>query len=57
MNQIKYIERPIEIANDILWDLLSKLLDFDPNKRLTAEEALSHLFFTGPEAKADISPE
>jgi serine/threonine protein kinase len=40
-----------------LWDLLSKLLDFDPYKRIPAEEALSHPFFTGPEAIADISHE
>jgi hypothetical protein len=33
------------------------LVEFDPNIRITAEQALSHEFFTGPEAKADISPE
>lgn len=28
-------------------DLLSKLLEYDPNKRLSAEEALNHPFFQG----------
>lgn len=34
---MKKIEKPEEIKEEILWDLLSKLLEFDPDKRITAE--------------------
>ncbi|KAA6374471.1 MAG: hypothetical protein EZS28_030000, partial [Streblomastix strix] len=34
--QLKCIERPSEIKDDVLWDLISKLLEFDPNKRIAA---------------------
>ncbi|KAA6394685.1 MAG: putative CAMK family protein kinase [Streblomastix strix] len=55
MATLKSIERPEEIKDDILWDLLSKMLEFDPDKRITAAEALQHPYFTSPEAFADIS--
>ncbi|KAA6398118.1 MAG: hypothetical protein EZS28_006357 [Streblomastix strix] len=55
--QLKGIKRPTEIKDDILWDLLSQLLEFDPDKRITAAEALQHPYFTSPEAKNDISKE
>ncbi|KAA6372119.1 MAG: putative protein kinase domain protein, partial [Streblomastix strix] len=57
ITQLKCIERPSEIIDDILWDLLSMLLEFDTNKRITAAEALQHPYFTSPEALADISQE
>ncbi|KAA6376847.1 MAG: putative CAMK protein kinase [Streblomastix strix] len=57
LGHLKFIDRPQEIKDDILWDLLSKLLEFDPIKRITAAEALQHPFFTSPEAIADISKE
>ncbi|KAA6402435.1 MAG: hypothetical protein EZS28_002041 [Streblomastix strix] len=48
------IEKPSEITDNLLWDLLSKMLNFDPNKRISAVEALQHPYFTSPEAKADL---
>ncbi|KAA6326002.1 MAG: hypothetical protein EZS28_054003, partial [Streblomastix strix] len=53
--QLKCIKRPFEIKDNLLWDLLSRLLEFDPNKRISAAEALQHPYFASPEAIADIS--
>ncbi|KAA6357742.1 MAG: hypothetical protein EZS28_046731, partial [Streblomastix strix] len=55
MAQMKGIVRPSEIKDNLLWELLTKLLEFDPDKRISALEALQHPYFTSPEAKADIS--
>ncbi|KAA6387379.1 MAG: putative serine/threonine protein kinase [Streblomastix strix] len=57
MAQLKCIERPSELKDNLLWNLLSQLLEFDPNKRISAEVALKHSFFTGEEAKHDLTPE
>ncbi|KAA6374451.1 MAG: putative protein kinase, partial [Streblomastix strix] len=57
INQMKSIERPPEISDNLLWNLLSKMLEFDPDKRIIASDALIHPFLTSPEAEAEISPE
>ncbi|KAA6393141.1 MAG: putative CAMK family protein kinase [Streblomastix strix] len=57
ITSMKSIERPSEIKDDLLWNLLSKLLEFDPNKRITAAEALNNPYFASLEAIADISKE
>ncbi|KAA6346165.1 MAG: hypothetical protein EZS28_052112, partial [Streblomastix strix] len=54
---IKRIDRPPEIKDYILWDLLSKMLEFDPDKRIIAHEALQHPYFKSSEENADISQE
>lgn len=51
------ILRPLEIKNDLLWDLLSKMLEFDPDKRISASKALQHEFFTNDESFSEISYE
>ncbi|KAA6353835.1 MAG: hypothetical protein EZS28_050638 [Streblomastix strix] len=50
------IIRPASIQDDQLWNLLTQLLEFDPNRRISAEQALQHPFFTSPKAQAEISP-
>ncbi|KAA6383655.1 MAG: hypothetical protein EZS28_020819 [Streblomastix strix] len=57
MIQLKSIERPSQIKDNLLWDLLQSLLEFDPNKRISAAQALQHSYFTSPEAIADVSKE
>ncbi|KAA6377688.1 MAG: hypothetical protein EZS28_026786 [Streblomastix strix] len=55
--QMKSIKRPSELKDNQLWAFLSRLLEFDPNIRITAAEALQHPYFTSPEALSDISKE
>ncbi|KAA6363253.1 MAG: hypothetical protein EZS28_041220 [Streblomastix strix] len=57
LTQLKSIKRPSEIKDNLLWDLLSRLFEFDPIKRITAAEALQHPYCTSPEALSDISKE
>ena len=40
-------------STDLLLHLIWQLLTFDPNERITAEEALSHPFFTSPDGTLD----
>ncbi|KAA6367952.1 MAG: hypothetical protein EZS28_036522 [Streblomastix strix] len=45
------------LQNDQLWNLLTKLLEFDPNRRISAAETLRHPYFTSPRATYEISIE
>ncbi|KAA6358100.1 MAG: hypothetical protein EZS28_046373 [Streblomastix strix] len=51
------LDRPAQFKDDVMWDLITKMLSFDRKKRLTAKEALNHEFFTGVQASIDITPE
>ncbi|KAA6394809.1 MAG: hypothetical protein EZS28_009666 [Streblomastix strix] len=42
---LQTINRPSSIQDNLLWDLLVKLLSFDRKTRLSASDALSHPFF------------
>ncbi|KAA6393559.1 MAG: putative NEK protein kinase [Streblomastix strix] len=51
------IDRPTAIKDDLLWDLLLKLLNFDPYNRISADKALQHPYFTSPQSNIDVSLE
>ncbi|KAA6394930.1 MAG: hypothetical protein EZS28_009542 [Streblomastix strix] len=51
------LNRPTQIKDDVMWDLITRMLSFDRKKRFTAAEALNHEFFTGVQASRDITPE
>ncbi|KAA6372118.1 MAG: putative protein kinase [Streblomastix strix] len=55
--EINMIELPSEIKDNLLNDLLTKMLDFDADQRISVSDALKHPYFTSPEALADISQE
>ncbi|KAA6363671.1 MAG: hypothetical protein EZS28_040802, partial [Streblomastix strix] len=53
----KAFERPSEVKDDVLWDLLTKMLAFDRKERISAADALNHEFFTGEQATNDVLEE
>ncbi|KAA6366160.1 MAG: hypothetical protein EZS28_038313 [Streblomastix strix] len=55
INLMQGIKRPPEISDNLLWDLLSQMLEFDPDKRIIAHDAIHLPYFSNPEAIADIS--
>ncbi|KAA6384088.1 MAG: putative aurora-B kinase Ark1 [Streblomastix strix] len=48
--------RPQSVKDDIIWDLITKLLTFDRKDRISSSDALNHPFFTGEQAMKQISP-
>ncbi|KAA6395534.1 MAG: putative AGC family protein kinase [Streblomastix strix] len=48
--------RPQSVKDDIVWDLITKLLTFDRKDRISSSDALKHPFFTGEQAMKEISP-
>ncbi|KAA6337609.1 MAG: hypothetical protein EZS28_052773 [Streblomastix strix] len=57
MMRNKAITRPSAIRDNLLWDLLTNLLQFDRKERFSAEQALQHPYFTGPQAQNEICDE
>ncbi|KAA6377583.1 MAG: putative protein kinase, partial [Streblomastix strix] len=53
----RVLTRPQLITDDLLWDLLVRMLAFDRKNRISAVDALNHPFFTGEQAMREISPE
>ncbi|KAA6356120.1 MAG: hypothetical protein EZS28_048353, partial [Streblomastix strix] len=49
--------RPSCVKDDILWDLVTKMLAFDRKDRLSAAEALHHPFFENQQAINEIPKE
>ncbi|KAA6329378.1 MAG: hypothetical protein EZS28_053615, partial [Streblomastix strix] len=52
----KTLVRPQSMKDNIVWDLITKLLTFDRKDRISSSDALIHPFFTGDQAKQEISP-
>ncbi|KAA6370760.1 MAG: putative cytochrome P450, partial [Streblomastix strix] len=55
MRQNKTINRPSLIRDNLFWDLLNHLLDFDRKSRFSADQALQHPYFTCEQAQNEIS--
>ncbi|KAA6356028.1 MAG: hypothetical protein EZS28_048445, partial [Streblomastix strix] len=53
----KKLKRPSSVKDKVAWDLISKMLNFDRNKRLSAEKALNHEFFTGKKSNEGVTAE
>ncbi|KAA6377127.1 MAG: hypothetical protein EZS28_027346, partial [Streblomastix strix] len=53
----KKLNRPAQLKDDLLCKLLSIMLTFDRNDRISASYALKLPFFTGPQALAEITTE
>ncbi|KAA6375902.1 MAG: hypothetical protein EZS28_028571 [Streblomastix strix] len=53
----KVLDRPFQITDNLLWDLLQRMLDFDRNTRISEDQALMHPFFTGEQTMRELSPE
>jgi cyclin-dependent kinase 8/11 len=47
---------PIATPGPLGYDLLSKLLTYDPTQRLTAEEGLEHPYFREQDASGNVNP-
>lgn len=54
--QNKALDRPADIE-DTLWNLITKMLEFNNEDRFTAEQSLKHIFFTGRKATKEITEE
>ncbi|KAA6321150.1 MAG: hypothetical protein EZS28_054593, partial [Streblomastix strix] len=51
------LERPDSIDDDILWNLIDRMLTFNPYFRVSANDALQHPFFTNEQATTEITEE
>ncbi|KAA6365191.1 MAG: hypothetical protein EZS28_039282, partial [Streblomastix strix] len=49
------IIKPQIAIDDHLWDLLNKMLAFNPINRISASDALNHPYFTGEQAEDEIT--
>ncbi|KAA6369526.1 MAG: putative serine/threonine-protein kinase ATG1a, partial [Streblomastix strix] len=47
--------RPQSVKDDIVWDLITKLLTFNRKDRISSSDALKHPFFAGEQAMKEIS--
>ncbi|KAA6334352.1 MAG: hypothetical protein EZS28_053077, partial [Streblomastix strix] len=56
-SQTRVLIRPPTITDNLLWDLLKKMLSFDRTLRISASEALLHPFLTNVQSLKEITPE